>query len=110
MTFVSSSSIMYSVASTTSIIGSLPIVATRLTPTPWALAMVWVMSARAPLCSATPTGPAMSGGAIGTPYAGEQECVLKNPRQFGPSRMIPCDIALATRDSSAARPSGPFSR
>ena len=66
--------------------------------------------ASAPLCRATPTGPAVSGS--GTPSANGAvcACVFRKPRQFGPSRTTPAAAAWAISFCSSARPSAPTSR
>ncbi len=64
----------------------------------------------APLCSATPTGPAVSGRGTFRPNGAAPAVALRKPRQFGPSRVIPAAAAWATSFSSSAMPSAPTSR
>ena len=89
---------------------SLPIVVSTLSPMACALAKASTTLARAPLCSATPTGPAIIGAGSASAYGADPVCALTKPRQFGPSRVMPFATARATIASSSARPSSPTSR
>ena len=89
---------------------SLPIEVSRLTPMACALAKASTTLARAPLCSATPTGPAVIGAGSASAYGAERACALTKPRQFGPSTVMPFAAARATIASSSTRPSPPTSR
>jgi hypothetical protein len=92
------------------IMASLPMVVSVVIPMPCARATARTPVASAPLCRATPTGPAVSGGGMPRAKTGERDWAFRKPRQFGPSRTIPCCRALATMASSRARPASPTSR
>ena len=92
------------------IMHSLPMVVSVLTPMPCARATDRTAVASAPLCSAMPTGPAVSGGGMPRANTGDLDWALRKPRQLGPSSTMPCSRALATMASSSARPSSPTSR
>jgi len=66
--------------------------------------------ASAPLCSATPTGPAVSVSGTVRAKGADGRLALMNPRQFGPSSAIPAAAARATSRSSSVRPASPTSR
>ena len=110
MTLVSGSSARYCSTSAVLIIASLPTVASVLTPIARARRKPSTTLASAPLCSAMPTGPGVSGSGIVSANGAVRACALRKPRQFGPSRVTPWSRAQATRRSSSARPSGPALR
>ncbi len=110
ITPVASSSMRYSSTSVAPIIASLPMVARVLTPIAWACANASTTLASAPLCSAMPTGPASSGGGTVSAYGAARACAFRNPRQLGPSTVIPCAAARAIICCSSARPGSPSSR
>src|SRR5215472_2035500 len=92
------------------IIASLPSEVSVLTPIACALANASMTLARAPLCSATPTGPGTSGAGMASANAAALAWALRKPRQFGPSRVMPCPAACAARWSCSTLPSPPTSR
>ncbi len=96
--------------STVLIIDSLPMVVSVLTPMARDRAKASTTLASAPLCSATPIGPAVSGGGRVSANGADREWALTKPRQFGPSMVIPFAAARASIMSSRARPCGPTSR
>src|SRR5262249_25874943 len=81
-----------------------------LTPIARDRAKLSITLASAPLCMAIPTGPGCSGKGTVSANGPAFACVLRKPRQLGPSRVILCAAARATRLSSSARPSSPVSR
>ena len=81
-----------------------------LTPIACALAKASTTLASAPLCSATPTGPGISGGGSASAYGADRLWALTKPRQFGPSTVTPFATARSSSASSSARPASPTSR
>src|SRR6266566_1979674 len=65
---------------------SLPIEVSRLIPIACALAKASTTLARAPLCSATPTGPAISGGGSASAYGADQRDAPRGEERAQPLR------------------------